>query len=393
MAFSRNILVSVVISYFAVASAFSNLPFALRSVSSQSRLAPLASEVARGPDEYPRRHKEFSELEPLPQNEIRRRRMEIDNEKRSQFVTFGDELWDLRSEMERLSSYLVDAMTQGKESEERKTRSKLREVEQKDPELVYMLEKVACRDALAENRMEDAALHQERATVARSCLPQFNLEGLWVGKYGAHGYELINVTYVDDTLIAEKITGDRNVPRGELTFKVDLDPLKIFKTPAGGTQHKSGKGFDFSGEQAKLDPIKLTDKAARRWGTSQLPRYSGLGQVAEEGFKNSQMMDGQLIIIGQEYFSFAWLPIEQQIFFGRPSPELILKMLRESGIGPLRSRSFDEPPSLNDDVDILKSFAARCMEVTQEYEDDLSIMDSPTLSCIWHDSSEECYFE
>lgn len=390
MAFSRILVALLASSYV---SAFSNLPFALRSVSSRSRLVPLASEVAKGPDDYQRRNMEFSELEPLPQSELRRQRMELDMKRKSQFVNFGDELWSLRSEMERLSSNLVDAMNQGEETKEKKTRDKLREVEQKDPELVYMLEKAACRDALAENRKEDAAFHEERAIVARSCLPQFNLEGLWVGKYGTHGYELINVTYVDDTLIAEKVTGDRNVPRGELTFKVDLDPLKIFKTVGRGKKTNKNNLFDFLGEQAKLEPIKLTDKAARRWGTSQLPRYSGLGQVAEEGFKNCQWMDGQLIIIGQEYFSFAWLPIEQQIFFGRPSPELTLKMLRDSGVGPLRSRSFDAPPSLNEDVDTLKSYAARCMEVTQEYEDELSIMDSPTLSCIWHDSSDECYFE
>jgi len=83
----------------------------------------------------------------------------------------------------------------------------------------------------------------------------------------------------------------------------------------------------------------LTEKAAKKWGTKKLPRYSGMGQVAEDGFTNNQWMTGQLIIIGDEYFSFAWIPIEQQIFFGRPSPELALKMLRESGVEPLRVQS------------------------------------------------------
>merc|ERR1712157_667978 len=58
-------------------------------------------------------------------------------------------------------------------------------------------------------------------------------------------------------------------------------------------------------------------------------RFPGLGHVASEGFKNNQWLDGQFIMIGESYFSFAWVPIGMQIFFGRPSPDLILKMLKE----------------------------------------------------------------
>ena len=76
-----------------------------------------------------------------------------------------------------------------------------------------------------------------------------------------------------------------------------------------------------------LDNIVLSNEATRRWGTSQITRYLSLGQVAEEGFVNNQWVDGQLIVIN---FSFSWMPLNYQIFFGRPSPELSLKMLCES---------------------------------------------------------------
>ena len=145
-----------------------------------------------------------------------------------------------------------------------------------------------------------------------------------------------------------------------------------------------------------LQPVVLTEKAAQKWGTKKLPRYPGLGQVAEEGFFNNQWMDGQLIIIGDEYFSFAWIPIEQQIFFGRPSPELALKMLRDSGEVDLRSigENFDSPPTVEDDVELQKKFVTRCLELTHEFEDDMSPSESNSLSCIWHDEdTEECYFE
>ena len=211
-----------------------------------------------------------------------------------------------------------------------------------------------------------------------------------VGKYGNHGYELINVTYVGDTLIGLKVTGDRNVPRGEITFQVDLDPLKKHRVPSSRIRS--------SQDQQSLQPIQLTEQAARKWGTSQLPRYAGLGQVAEEGFVNNQWMDGQLIIIGEEYFSFAWLPIEQQIFFGRPSPELALKMLRDSGMAPFRTTTtvYDQPPSLDDELDVQRDFVTRCLEKTHEFEDDVTggLLEESPMGCIWHpEDSDVCYFE
>lgn len=139
----------------------------------------------------------------------------------------------------------------------------------------------------------------------------------------------------------------------------------------------------------------LTDKAAKKWGTKKLPRYAGLGQVAEEGFRNNQWMNGQLIVIGDEYFSFAWVPIEQQIFFGRPSPELALKMLRESGEEPLRVPNHHyegPPPSINDDVDRQKTYAMRCLEATHDFVDLFET--DPVESCIWQGTdSDYSYFE
>ena len=194
---------------------------------------------------------------------------------------------------------------------------------------------------------------------------------------------MVNVTYHGDMLIAYKVTGDKNVPRGEITFQCDLNPAS--PKVVGGPSSDSGTDT--------LQPISLTEKAAKKWGTTQLPRHKGLGQVAEPGFTNNQWMDGQLIIIGEEYFSFAWVPIEQQIFFGRPSPKLALKMLRESGATTVaRGRTWDAPPSLDADVNTLKEYVSSCLEKTTEtVEDDLN---GDPFSCIWTGSeTEECYFQ
>ena len=65
---------------------------------------------------------------------------------------------------------------------EQELRQMIREVEACDPEYVYALEKEGMERAIEENRMDDAREHKERAKVARSVLPHFNLHGLWVGK-------------------------------------------------------------------------------------------------------------------------------------------------------------------------------------------------------------------
>lgn len=202
---------------------------------------------------------------------------------------------------------------------------------------------------------------------------------------------MINVTYHGDLLIAYKVTGDNNVPRGEITFQVDLSPVP--PRIVGRDTMSSSPSSSSSATVEPLQPISLTDKAAKKWGTTQLPRHKGLGQVAEPGFTNNQWMDGQLIIIGEEYFSFAWVPIEQQIFFGRPSPELALKMLKESGATTVTTgKSWDQPPSMDADVKVLKEFVSSCLEKTAEtVEEDLN---GDPFSCIWTGAeTEECYFQ
>jgi hypothetical protein len=351
-------------------------------------------------DQNDSRIAEFVNLEPIQESDVRRQRLLQETEIRQQFVPFGDKLWDLRLKLEKLSHRMLDAIYQEEPVAEQRLREKVRKLEQQDPELVYKLELLKMKDAAQEGREEEAAQHRAKALAARSCLPQFNLDGLWIGKYGSHGYEMVNVTYVGDTLIARKVTGDKNVPRGEITFQADLHPLRYNDNNQIQSDLQQGNEQNESQQPEPLEPISLTERAARKWGTRQLPRYAGLGLVAEDNFSNSQWMDGQVIIIGDDYFSFAWIPIEQQIFFGRPSPELALKMLRDSGNAEFRGHQYSStndvgapPPSITDNVEIQKDFAARCLQVTDELTQDELVGDS--FGCIWSGGVdvEECYFE
>ena len=157
---------------------------------------------------------------------------------------------------------------------------------------------------------------------------------------------MINVTYSGDILVARKVTGDKNVPKGEATFMVDLSP----------------ENMDENG----LDPIGLSEGAAQQWGTKHLPRFEGKGQVAAEAFVNNQWVEGQLIMVG-EYFSFAWVPLGHQIFFGRPSADLTLKMLKASTMKDLSAG----PGELKDTAK-MRAYAIRCWEETELLEDDVN---------------------
>jgi hypothetical protein len=227
--------------------------------------------------------------------------------------------------------------------------------QQVDAEFVYAVSLE--RQELAEqagNVLEASRYHQ-MAMEARAALPQFNLEGLWVGKYSEDGYEMINITYHGDILLAEKVTGTKNVPKGQSTFQVDLSPEGGGVSMLGTSQ----ASFRDSQQPLFLSPIELGDAAAKQWGCRYLPRFSGWGQVAAEGYRDSQWIDGQLIMVN-EYFSFAWLPIGHQVFFGRPTPELILKLMKDEqkkDVGGSSARAFLE----------------KCWEETEHMEDDLEI--------------------
>lgn len=216
----------------------------------------------------------------------------------------------------------------------------------RDPEFVYAMSRDLMERAVADDDRVSVMEYRVKMEDAMSCMPQMNLHGLWVGKYGEHGYEMINITYTNDshTLIATKVTGDENVPQGEVTFTVDLAP----------------RTFSSDDELLRrmLDPIELDMDARKRWGRRYLPRHPGRGRVAQTNFVDPAWMEGQMILVG-DYFSFAWVPIGKQIFFGRPSPELTIRMVREAEQERMRREGDDE-----DTIGAMRDAAMGMMEET-----------------------------
>jgi len=144
------------------------------------------------------RRAEFDILEDDPMTKeltpIRKKRIQREKGVQESFAPYGNSLWDLRSKLVSLSKKLAEKLTSGGDT--KSTRNALRELEAQDANAVYALELDRMDSAIEEGRTKDADAHAAKATDARSHLAQFNLEGLWVGKYGDNGFgeSLINST-------------------------------------------------------------------------------------------------------------------------------------------------------------------------------------------------------
>lgn len=253
----------------------------------------------------------------------------------SKFVV-GDELQRLRKKVLKLRGELMEARSIEDSRKVLELERAIIKAQHSDAEFVYTVSLERMEAAEARGLTEEVEEYRQKALNARSALPQFNLDGLWVGKYGEHGYEMINITYVGDVLHAHKVTGDKNVPKGEISFRVNLST---------------------NDEQNRLlEPIELGESAAKQWGSKFLSRFLGKGQVASEGYMNAQFIEGQLILVN-EFFSFAWVPIGHQVFFGRPSPELTLKLLRQA-------------EESTDSLDTARTHLTRCLEETKALQED-----------------------
>lgn len=320
----------------------SGIPDANSLESSSSEMSKFTTEQYDGRDgAFP-----LPDVAEIP--ETRQLRWERQALVQSKFAS-GDAVFELRASIAELRRELVDVRTQVEdgvfkvEAEMKMAERRIKQLEQevltlngRDAEFMYAVSLELLEKARDEEDEELVEKYMVQAEEARLCIPQLNMHGLWVGKYGEHGYEMINVTYSRDTLVATKVTGDQNVPKGEVSFTVDLSP-----------QSSSAES------PSSLEPIELNPKAARQWGKSYLPRHLGKGQVASENFANAQWMEGQLILVGR-FFSFAWVPIGHQVFFGRPSSELTLKMLKEAKEEELRT----------DHVAVMRDVAEKMLDET-----------------------------
>jgi len=258
----------------------------------------------------------------------------------------GDDLYDLRREVLGLRSELEIARAAGPGGAGRvkELERAILAAQSVDAEFIYQVSTERAQAAERAGLSGTADRYREQALVARNALPQFQLEGLWVGKYGDEGFEMINVTYSGDTLTARKVTESANsdVPEGEVSFTVDLSAGAAARRP-------------------DLEPIELGEEASRHWGFKFLQRFGGMGQIAADNHGQAQFVEGQLLLV-KNFFSFAFLPNRHQVFFGRPSAELTLQLLREANSKKFADNAF-------------RDHLSRCMLETELLDDEMEVDD------------------
>ncbi|KAJ3257984.1 hypothetical protein HK103_004118 [Boothiomyces macroporosus] len=107
--------------------------------------------------------------------------------------------------------------------------------------------------------------------------------------YGSHGNELMLLSYSLETekkLRVTKITGDVNVPRGEISFTADLNNWKY---TLGNTLHNINNSAEFKNGIV----------------------FDGKGTVAMEGYQSATKIPCDVIVVSDTQFSVYWYGLEE----------------------------------------------------------------------------------
>ena len=114
----------------------------------------------------------------------RRSRWDREAAARSKFAR-GDELHEMRARVAELGRELADAVRSSPSADAaaaRELRAEMADMNDRDPDFVYAMSRELMERAMDEGDDASTAEYRRKMEDARSCMPQLNLHGLWVGK-------------------------------------------------------------------------------------------------------------------------------------------------------------------------------------------------------------------
>lgn len=159
-----------------------------------------------------------------------------------------------------------------------------------------------------------------------SSLGQPLQSGYFFGNYGSHGTEVIelNVTSLIAGTVGRKVTGDPNVPFGEISFRLhhekclnipaevqdSLESLSEFLDNPTYLDYQAGLKLDFLVPTGCLERQPIPYRSC-------IGRWSCECQVAGHGFRDPSFISGNFILFTKDVFAVLFLGINSISLFRR----------------------------------------------------------------------------
>ncbi|XP_026095076.1 F-box only protein 31 isoform X2 [Carassius auratus] len=195
------------------------------------------------------------------------------------------------------------------------------------------------------------------------CLPSDLLKpGLFKGTYGSHGLEIIMLSFHEAKAKATKLTGDPNVPAGQLTLEIDLNcpvrlpnlehqrsmeelsrlvlgvheeaqrGLQARDAPSEAAEAPSPQGAEdvepgaaACSHTSEAQPFVLPLGVMTR--NEEYPRtckkcFYGTGLIAGHGFTSPERTPGLFVLFDDDRFGFIWLELKSFSLYSRLTDQL-----------------------------------------------------------------------
>uniref|UniRef100_A0A0P6E0V0 F-box only protein n=1 Tax=Daphnia magna TaxID=35525 RepID=A0A0P6E0V0_9CRUS len=174
--------------------------------------------------------------------------------------------------------------------------------------------------------------HYSRLVLPKRCCYRVPIQpGLFKGTYSSHGLELILLNYEEDVnkVKAVKISGDPNIPAGQVTFRADL-PFCMHLTERQQTSFENIESIQAASSDVEWyelptpQPFTVPYNCVERY--QPVPnyckaRFHGFGQIAQEGFREPSFVEGHWIVFNEDLFGFLWTSLHALSMFHRVQEE------------------------------------------------------------------------
>uniref|UniRef100_A0A665VP87 F-box domain-containing protein n=1 Tax=Echeneis naucrates TaxID=173247 RepID=A0A665VP87_ECHNA len=169
--------------------------------------------------------------------------------------------------------------------------------------------------------------------------------GLFKGTYGSHGLEIVMLSFHGTSARATKLTGDPNVPAGQLTLDVDLSRpvvlpdleqqrkieelsrlvLGVHKEVQREVEQQANGRPTTVNAAAEAQPFVLPLGVMAR--NEVYPRtcrkcFYGTGLIAGHGFTSPERTPGLFVLFDEDRFGFIWLELKSFSLYSRLTDHL-----------------------------------------------------------------------